>query len=33
LEQSGRRYLMKPFSVEDYVRAVRETLEGARDAA
>jgi CheY-like chemotaxis protein len=33
LEQSGRRYLMKPFSVEEYVRAVRETLAGVRDAA
>ncbi len=33
LEQSGRRYLMKPFSVEDYVQAVRETLDGLRSAA
>ena len=33
LEQSGRRFLMKPFSVEDYVRAVRETLAGLRNAA
>lgn len=33
LEQSGRRYLMKPFSVEDYVQAIRETLDGLRSAA
>jgi signal transduction histidine kinase/ActR/RegA family two-component response regulator len=33
LEQSGRRYLMKPFSVEDYVQAVRETLDELRSAA
>jgi DNA-binding response OmpR family regulator len=33
LEQSGRRYLMKPFSVEDYVQAVRDTLDGLRSAA
>ena len=33
LEQSGRRFLMKPFSVEEYVHAVRETLDDLRHAA
>ena len=33
LEQSGRRFLMKPFTVEDYVHAVRETLDDLRHAA
>jgi CheY-like chemotaxis protein len=33
LEQSGRRFLLKPFSVEDYLHALRETLNAMRPAA
>jgi CheY-like chemotaxis protein len=33
LERSGRRFLLKPFSVEDYLHALRETLDAMRPAA
>jgi signal transduction histidine kinase/ActR/RegA family two-component response regulator len=33
LEHSGRRFLLKPFSVEDYLHALRETLDALRPAA